>query len=97
MIRRLLLIIALGVATSGCFMAPIAFVGPVTSGFSSASIIQTGITSGANFVVKKSTGKSISEHAIIALNKGDYLKHSLAPSYKESIKIILPKTKTSRK
>ena len=49
-------------------MAPLALIGPVTSGFSTASLIQTGVTTGANYMVKKSTGKTISEHALIAIN-----------------------------
>jgi len=69
MIKRLLFIVTLGVTLSGCFMAPIALIGPATSGFSTASIIQTGITSGTNYIVKQSTGKSIGEHAINAINK----------------------------
>ena len=71
MIKRLLLITALGVTMSGCFMAPLAFIGPAASGFSTASIIQSGVTTGASFIVKKSTGKSVAEHAIYVLNK-DY-------------------------
>ena len=70
MIKRLLLIVTVGVAVSGCFMAPLALIGPATSGFSTASIIQAGVSSGANFVVKKSTGKTIGEHAYDAINKG---------------------------
>jgi len=69
MIKRFLLIATLGVAVSGCFMAPLALVGPATSGFSTASIIQAGVSSGANYVVKKSTGKTIGEHAIEVINK----------------------------
>ena len=69
MIRRLLVIAVLGVATSGCFVAPLALLGPVSSGFSTASLIQSGVTSGANYMVKKSTGKTIGEHAIIAINR----------------------------
>ena len=64
MFKKLLLIAAVGLSVSGCFMAPIAFIGPATSGFSTASIIQSGVTTGANYVVKKSTGKTITEHAI---------------------------------
>ena len=78
MIKRLLVIAVLGVFLSGCFMAPLALIGPVTSGFSTASLIQTGVTSGANYVVKKSTGKTITEHAIASL-KGDIVKQSYAP------------------
>ena len=77
MIRRLLLIAVLGISLSGWFMAPLALLGPATSGFSTASLIQTGVTSGANYLVKKSTGKSISEHAITSL-QGD-IKQSYAP------------------
>ena len=69
MIKRLLLIGTLAVTLSGCFMAPMALLGPATSGFSTASIIQSGVTTGASYVVKKSTGRSISEHAFEAINK----------------------------
>ena len=63
---------------SGCFMAPLALLGPATSGFSTASIIQSGVTTGANYMVKKSTGKSISQHAYEVLNK-DVLKQTYFP------------------
>mgnify|MGYP001409015382 CR=1 FL=1 len=72
MFKRLLLIATLGVMLSGCFMAPLAFIGPVTSGFSTASIIQSGVTTGASYMVRKTTGKTITEHAIIAMNKDVY-------------------------
>ena len=62
MIKRLLVITTLGVMLSGCFMVPMAFVGPAVSGFSSASIMQAGL----GIAVKQSTGKSISEHAFDA-------------------------------
>ena len=78
MIKRLLLIVVLGVSVSGCFMAPLALIGPATSGFSTASLIQSGVTSGANYVVKKSTGKTITEHAYETLNK-DVLKQTYFP------------------
>ena len=58
MIKRLLLIVAVGVSVSGCFMAPIAFIGPATSGFSTASIIQSSVTTGANYMVKKKHWKN---------------------------------------
>ena len=69
MVKRLLLITTLGVLLSGCFVAPLALIGPATSGFTTASIIQSGVTTGANYMVKQSTGKTISEHAIDALSK----------------------------
>ena len=78
MIKRLLLIVALGVTLSGCFMAPMALIGPATSGFTTASLVQSGVTTGAGYLVKKSTGKSISEHAIDALNK-DILQQTYLP------------------
>ena len=68
MIKRLLLMVTLGVALSGCFMAPLALIGPATSGFSTASLIQSSVSTGASYMVKKSTGKTISEHALSAIN-----------------------------
>ena len=78
MIKRLLLLTTLCVMLSGCFMAPMALVGPATSGFSTASIIQSGVSSGANFIVKKRTGKTISEHAFDAISK-DILQQTYLP------------------
>ena len=78
MIKRLLVIAVLGVSLSGCFMAPLALIGPVTSGFSTASLIQTGVTTGANYMVKQSTGKTIGEHALDAINK-DIYQHTYLP------------------
>ena len=69
MIKRLLLMVSLGILLSGCFMAPLALLGPATSGFSTASILQASVSSGANYMVKRSTGKTIGEHAYDAINK----------------------------
>ena len=88
MIKRLLLIATLAVMLSGCFMAPLALIGPATSGFSTASLIQSGVTTGASYVVKKSTGKSIGEHAIDVLNK-DVLQQTYFPK-KQTPKIVSP-------
>ena len=96
MIKRLLLIGVLGVTVSGCFMAPLALVGPTTSGFSTASLIQSGVTTGANYMVKKSTGKTITEHAITIMNREDIYQQSYFPTYETSITIILPKSKPIR-
>ena len=99
MIKRLLVIAVLGVTVSGCFMAPLALIGPVSSGFSTASLIQTGVTSGANYVVKKSTGKTLAEYAIEALN-GDIMEQSYAPKDghdKISEQIFEPKSKLSER
>ena len=88
MIKRLLLVVTLGVMLSGCFMAPLALVGPVTSGFSTASIVQAGVSTGANYMVKKSTGKTISEHAIEALSK-DVLKQTYFPKMRDPL-VVAP-------
>ena len=69
MIKRLLLLVMLGLLLSGCFMAPLALIGPATSGFTTASIVQSGVSAGANYMIKRSTGKTIGEHAIEAINK----------------------------
>ena len=78
MIKRLLAIAVLGVTLSGCFMAPLALIGPAASGFSTASLIQSGVSTGANYVVKKSTGKTITEHVMQSL-KSDVIKQSYVP------------------
>ena len=85
MVKRLLLITTLGVLLSGCFMAPLALIGPATSGFSTASIIQSGVTTGANYMVKKSTGKTIGEHAVDVINKDILLQTYLPKKSKEII------------
>ena len=92
MIKRLLVLSTLGVLLSGCFMVPMALIGPAASGFSTASILQSGITTTASYMVKKSTGKSIAEHALSAISD-DTLKQSYFP--KNNITIpTLPKSKS---
>ena len=88
MIKRMLIIASTGLILSGCFVAPIALIGPATSGFSTASIIQAGVSSGANYMVKKSTGKTISEHAITTLNS-DILRQTYLPKKIDSL-IVAP-------
>ena len=95
MIKRLLVLTMLGVMLSGCFMVPMAFVGPVVSGFSTASITQSVVTTGASYIVKKNTGKTISEHAYEAIG-GDVgiIRQSYFPKEKENVTtLILPKSK----
>ena len=75
MISRLLTLATLGVLLSGCYMVPMAFIGPAASGFSSASIMQAGL----GIAVKQTTGKSISEHALSALNV-NIVKQSYLPN-----------------
>ena len=84
MIKRLLLIVTVGVTLSGCFMAPMALIGPAASGFTTASIVQSGVTTGANYVIKTSTGKTITEHAFESINK-EILQQSYLPINKKKI------------
>ena len=62
-------------------MAPLALIGPATSSFSTASLIQSGISTGANYVVKKSTGRTISEHVLDAIDP-ERIKQSYVPNNK---------------
>ena len=91
MFKKLLVLITLGVLLTGCFIAPLALVGPISSGFSTASLAQSGLTSAANYMVKKSTGKSISEHAYDAINGQGILKQSYFPM--DTTTLITPKPK----
>ena len=95
MIKRLLLVVTLGVMLTGCFMAPLALIGPATSGFSTASLIQAGVSSGANYMVKKSTGKTISEHVFESIAQGT-LKQSLVPRHEVFAAPTIPKTKAAK-
>ena len=70
-------------------MAPMALIGPATSGFTTASIIQSGVTTTANYMVKKSTGKTIAQHAYVTLTS-EVLKQGYLPvkdKLKESITV----------
>ena len=60
-IGKLLLIATLGVILSGCFITPLALISPAISGFNTTSIIKSGATAGANHLVKKSAGKTITD------------------------------------
>ena len=93
MIKTLLVLITLGVMISGCFMVPMAFIGPAASGFSTASIAQSAVTTGASYMVKKNTGKTISEHAYEVMG-GDVsvIKQSYFPENNVTT-LILPESK----
>ena len=93
MIKRLLLIVTLSVVVSGCFMAPMALIGPISSGFTTASIVQAGVSNGASYLVKRSTGKTISEHALDAINK-EVLQHTYFPKTVTVSPSITPKSKS---
>ena len=88
MIKRLLLVCTLGVTLSGCFMAPLALIGPMSSGFTTASIVQSGVTTGASYIIKQASGKSVSEHVMEAINK-EVLQQAYAPK-KNTALLIAP-------
>ena len=93
MIKKLLVCAMLGVVLSGCFMVPMAFVGPAVSGFSTASIAQSVVTTGASYMVKKNTGKTITEHVLGTISDGA-IEQSYFPKEKENVTtLILPKSK----
>ena len=73
-------------------MVPMALIGPATSSFSTASIVQSAVTTTASHLVKKSTGKTITEHAIAVMNDRKVLAHGYLPKRKVT-NIILPKAK----
>ena len=88
MIKTLLVLTALGVMISGCFMVPMAFIGPAASGFSTASLAQSAVTTGASYMVKKNTGKTITEHAFDTINS-DIFKQSYIPEEKENVTTLI--------
>ena len=71
MIKKILLVSAMGLLVSGCYMVPLAFIGPATSGFTASSVMQAALSTTANHIVTKTTGKSFSEHAFDAINVDD--------------------------
>ena len=89
--KRILLISVVGLLMSGCYMVPLAFIGPATSGFTTSSIIQAAVTSTANHVVKKTTGKTFSEHVIDNIDM-DNISLGYFPSNKSN-NLILPLAK----
>ena len=71
LMMRLLVLATLGVLLSGCYMLPMALLGPATSNFSTASIIKSGFSTSAGYVVKRTTGKTIGAHAFDAMFSDD--------------------------
>ena len=95
--KKSLFIVSAFIMLSGCYMVPMAFIGPAASNFTTASIVQSAVTSSAGYIVKKSTGKSISEHVIEAVNKEETAYQTYLPTqrnkYFPEIIRILPKSK----
>ena len=83
----------MGLLVSGCYMVPFAFIGPATSCFTASSVMQAAISTSANHMVKKATGKSFSEHAFDAINIDD-ITLGYFPSNKSN-NLILPLPKPS--
>ena len=94
MIKRLLLLATLGSLLSGCYMVPMALVGPATSGFSTASLMQSGISTSASYIVKKTTGKSISQHALDSISE-DVFKQTYLPN-KDEVGLNKKHTKSNK-
>jgi hypothetical protein len=69
--KKIILISVAGLLMSGCYMVPLAFIGPATSGFTASSMMQAAVTSSANHIVKKTTGKTFSEHALDAIDENN--------------------------
>ena len=94
--RKSLFFLSALIMLSGCYMVPMAFIGPATSNFTTASIIQSTMSSSAGYLIKKSTGKSVSEHVIEAINEETayqtYLPTQRNKYFPQIIK-ILPKSK----
>ena len=86
MIKRLLLIVTLSVTLSGCFMGPLALVGPAISGFSTASLVQSGVTTVANNIVMQSTGKTIGQHIMDSIGE-DILQQAYFPIKSKTPKV----------
>ena len=89
--KRILLISVVGLLMSGCYMVPLALIGPATSGFTTSSIMQAAVSSTANHMVKKTTGKTFSEHVIDTINM-DKISLGYFPSNKSN-NLILPLAK----
>ena len=80
--RKVAILAVLSVALSGCFMAPMALIGPAASGFTTASLIQSGATTTASYMIKKATGKTIGQHAFDAVSN-EILQQTYLPKVKQ--------------
>ena len=90
-IKRTLLISVMGLLVSGCYMMPLAFIGPATSGFTASSVMQAAISTSANHMVKKATGKTFSEHAFDAINMDDVTLGYFPVNKSNNLILPLPK------
>jgi len=90
-IKKLLLVSAMGLLVSGCYMVPLALIGPATSGFTASSMMQAAVSTTANHMVKKATGKSFSEHAFDAINMDDITLGYFPVNKSNNLILPLPK------
>jgi len=90
-IKKLLLVSAMGLLVSGCYMVPLAFIGPATSGFTTTSLLQAAVSTTANHMVKQATGKTFSEHAFDAINMNDITLGYFPSSKSNNLILPLPK------
>jgi len=81
----------MGLLVSGCYMVPLAFIGPATSGFTASSVMQAAISTTANHMVKKATGKTFSEHAFDAINVDDIILGYFPVNKSNNLILPLPK------
>ena len=81
----------MGLLVSGCYMVPLAFIGPATSGFTTSSLMQATVSTTANHMVKKATGKSFSEHAFDAINMDDITLGYFPVNKSNNLILPLPK------
>ena len=91
MIKKIALVSAMGLLVSGCYMVPLALIGPATSGFTASSMMQAAISTTANHMVKKTTGKSFSEHAFDAINMDDVTLGYFPVNKSNNLILPLPK------
>ena len=91
MIKKLLLVSAMGLFVSGCYMVPLAFIGPATSGFTTSSLMQAAVSTTANHMVIQATGKSFSEHAFDAINMDDITLGYFPVNKSSNLILPLPK------
>jgi len=82
MLKKIVVLAIMLVGLTGCYVVPMALIGPASSGFTTASIIQSTVTTSANMVVKQTTGKTILEYALGGISEDD-LKHSYFPNVKK--------------
>jgi len=81
----------MGLFVSGCYMVPLAFLGPATSGFTTSSLMQATVSTTASHMVKKVTGKSFSEHAFDAINMDDITLGYFPVNKSNNLILPLPK------